>query len=386
MDEYFQHGYTLLIGVTDSAVDGLALRMVGKDVEAVHRVLTHPERCAYPSENVKTLTGEEATRAGILDGLEWLQERIRSDASGNTTAIIYYSGHGWRDASADPPEFFLIPYDVRQGRIRSSALRAQDFGEAVNALQPRRLLVILDCCHAGGMDVKKLSVAPSGFVETAITPDLLMGEGSVLPPGGKGLHELAEGAGRAVLSSSTGEQQSYIRRDGAMSIFTYHLIEALSGHAQPQQGATEVLVSDVMSHVTRHVPRTARAESGASQEPDYRVSGNFPIALLLGGEGLREGQQAPDPMSLFEGVGGDITGGDKIVVRAGNVIHSTIVVGRGISIKSDSSTVGKAGDKTGGARSAGTSEERRGVQPRTGEGSADEERRASGYPQAEGSG
>jgi hypothetical protein len=331
MAEYFQQGCALLIGVTDNAAGGLALPMVGRDVEAVHRVLTHPERCAYLSENVKTLTGTQATRAGILDGFEWLQERLRADASGNTTAIIYYSGHGWRDTSTDPAEFFLIPYDMHENRIRSSALRAQDFGEAVNTLQPRRLLVILDCCHAGGMDVKELSVAIAGFVETAITPDLLMGEDSALTSGDKGLHGLAEGAGRAVLSSSKGEQRSYIRRDGAMSIFTYHLIEALSGHAQPQQGATEVLVSDVMGHVSRHVPRTAFAESGARQEPDYRVSGNFPVALLLGGKGLREGQPPPDPLSLFEEAGartvsvtiqtggGDITAGDKIVGQIGNV-------------------------------------------------------------------
>jgi hypothetical protein len=81
-----------------------------------------------------------------------------------------------------------------------------------------------------------------------------------------------------------------------MSIFTYHLIEALTGHARPAEGAREVLVSDVMSHVHRRVPQSARADWGADQTPDYRVSGNFPVALLLGGQGLDKGRPAPDPL------------------------------------------------------------------------------------------
>jgi hypothetical protein len=122
--------------------------------------------------------------------------------------------------------------------------------------------------------------------------------------GAKGVEELAQGRGRAVLSSSTGEQRSWIRQDRQMSIFTYHLIEALTGHAEPEEGAREVLVSDVMGHVYRHVPKSVAADWGAEQTPDYQLSGNFPVALLLGGEGLSKGLSAPDPleMSVVEAV------------------------------------------------------------------------------------
>jgi hypothetical protein len=58
------------------------------------------------------------------------------------------------------------------------------------------------------------------------------------------------------------------------------------------------LVSDVMSHVHRRVPQSVRADYGehVAQTPDYQVSGNFPVAMLLGGEGLSKGQPAPDPL------------------------------------------------------------------------------------------
>lgn len=280
----FDHGYALLIGVNAHSVPERALPDVEKDVTALGEVLRHPERCAYPAANVRTLTGTAATHEGILDGLRWIRQRLQTDPE--ATAVIYYTGHGERDDSRTPAEFYLIPYDTTPD-VQSSALRATEFAAAINAMQPQRLLVILDCCHAGGMDVKEVEPLPGGYVSAVMPPALLMGNESVrLTPGAKGLEALAQGRGRAVLSASTGEQRSFIRKDRRMSIFTYHLIEALTGHAQPQKGAPEVLVSDVISYVTREVPKSAWGDQGEEQTPDFQMSGNFPIALILGGKGV----------------------------------------------------------------------------------------------------
>ena len=282
--ETFDHGYALLIGVNAHSVPAWALPDVEKDIAALGEVLTHPERCAYPAANVRTLTGTAATCEGIRDGLRWLRDRLQTDTA--ATAVIYYTGHGWRDDSKTPAEYYLIPYNTTTN-VQSSALRATDFAAAINAIQPQRLLVILDCCHAGGMDVKGIGLLPPGYVSAAMPPALLMGDESVrLTPGTKAPEELAQGRGRAVLSASTGEQKSFIRKDGRMSIFTYHLIEALTGHAQPQEGAREVLVSDVISYVTRKVPESALQDWGLEQTPDFQMSGNFPIALIRGGKGV----------------------------------------------------------------------------------------------------
>jgi tetratricopeptide (TPR) repeat protein len=326
MTEQFTHGYALLVGINENAVAQWALPDVTKDIAALAQVLTHPERCAYPEANVKVIRGKEATRRGILDGLDWLQARIRADQSKDATAVVYYRGHGWCDQAAGAGDFFLIPYDMKETRIKSYALPATAFAEAIGDLKPERLLVVLDCCHAAGMGVKDVSAppaVPAGYAGAALGPGALMGGAKAIGgPSAKGLEELTAGHGRAVLSSSTGDQKSYIRRDGKMSIFTYHLIEALTGHAQPQEGATEVLVSDVMSHVYRCVPKSVKADwgAGAAQEPDYQVSGNFPVALLLGGQGLSKGLPAPDPLKSIESTkeakvdtgGGDFVGRDKI--------------------------------------------------------------------------
>ncbi|MEZ4835493.1 MAG: caspase family protein [Caldilineaceae bacterium] len=318
MTDRFEVGYALLIGVSENAVPKLALPDVAKDIAALQEVLVHPERCAYPADNVKVITGSEATRQGIMDGLDWLYKKLQADGSDNTTAVIYYSGHGWQDTASSPAAYYLIPYDMQAGRYKSRALRANDFAEAIAELRPRRLLLILDCCHAAGIEAKDLDADADIYQESAIPPHILMaGEKAVdvSAATAKDIAALAQGAGRAVLSSCQGTEKSYIRRDRKMSVFTYHLIEALTGHAQPQDGATEVLVSDVMSHVTRTVPESARREAAATQTPDFQISGNFPVSLILGGKGLSKGEPAPDPIADAPGAG---TGN---IQQSGQTVH-----------------------------------------------------------------
>jgi hypothetical protein len=334
MSGQFTNGYALLMGVNENAVQGYALPDVLKDVQALYGVLVDPERCGYGKDNVSVLVGDGATRQNMLDGLDWLQDRVAADTSGNATAVIYYSGHGWHDVAAGQGEFYLIPYDVRPDKLRSRALRAQDWAEAVAQVQPRRLLAILDCCHAAGLGTKEAGILPAGYAAAAFDPRMLMEEGTeTAAPGGKGLEQLARGGGRAVLSSSTGEQRSYIRKDGKMSIFTYHLVEALTGHARPEEGATEVLVSDVMGHVYRHVPDSAQADWQRDQTPDYQVSGNFPVSLLLGGKPWAKGDLAPDPLEAAPKAGAGegttiFSGGGAVVFGGVEVKKHSIFVGR----------------------------------------------------------
>ena len=370
----FAHGYALLIGVDQSRVPGWGLPAVARDVAALQRVLTDPGRCAYPPAQVRALGGPAATRDGILDGLDWLQAAVEADPE--ATAVLYYSGHGWRDGSA-PEQVYLVPYDARADRLPFTALRAADLQARVAALAPPRLLVVLDCCHAAGMGVKgepepsppaplphagegsrtpsggpvsapphagEESRAPSGghsfapppgYRPSALPPAGWMGalpDGARVASDAKGLAGLARGRGRAVLSSSSGAQRSYLRRDGRMSVFTCHLIEALTGYARPPEGATTVLVSDLMGHVTRQVPETVRRERGREQAPDFQVSGNFPVALLLGGKGLPAGQRPPDPLADASEPAAPApsvqidTGGGLYV--GGNLTNRGLIVGR----------------------------------------------------------
>ncbi|MEZ4518031.1 MAG: caspase family protein [Chloroflexota bacterium] len=152
MDAPFDHGYALLIAVNESQMPNYALPTVAKDAAALHAVFVHPDRCAYLPENVRIIQGPEASREGIRAGLAWLQDKIQQDSSGNATAVVYYTGHGARDTSDNT--FYLIPYDFGIP-VRDTAIPATQFAAELESVQPRRLLVILDCCHAAGMNIKE---------------------------------------------------------------------------------------------------------------------------------------------------------------------------------------------------------------------------------------
>lgn len=303
----FEHGYALLIGVDENKRPALALPVVKNDIAALRSVITHPQRCGYIPDNVRVITGTDATRSNILEGLDWLQGKLEADSDENETALVFFSGHGHHDVSGS----FLLPYDSTTP-LRIGGLAAADFAEKIAGLRPRRLLVVLDCCHAAAMNVK-------GAPTETLSPVAVTHETA-------GLATLATGEGRAVLSSSTGDQSSYVRNDGTMSVFTYHLVEALTGHAARPE-APEVTVTEVMDYVARSVPRTAAALYQAAQQPSFRFEGTaFPIALVLGGQGIAKGQSAPDPTSTVPQIRSvvkvDAVSGEVINVEISNVESS----------------------------------------------------------------
>lgn len=294
MSTPLENAFAVIIGVDDNQVSRLALPTVAKDVQAVYDVLVHPQRCGYAKDNVRLHTGAEATQDNIFDAFFWLQDQIK--AHPNATAIVYFSGHGLFDPRSE--QYYLIPYDIGEmRRIRQKAIKAEVIGAEIAALEPERLLVVLDCCHADGMGMKNVEPdSLDGPLPAAFPLDLPETKGiPTVEDGGKGISALAQGNGRAILNSSTGAESSYIRRDGAMSVFTYHFIEALTGHAPHDTDATTVLVTDVMSYVTRKVAATAQAE-GRKQTPVMKTTGVFPVAMLLGGTGTKGIDALPDPL------------------------------------------------------------------------------------------
>jgi hypothetical protein len=96
---------------------------------------------------------------------------------------------------------------------------------------------------------------------------------------------IKQGKGRVVFTSSEGKEKSWIK-DESVSIYTYHFLEALQGAAN-RPGDMEVKVSNLMNHLSKAVPESARKLHGAEQTPHFDMdAGDFIIAKLRGGKGL----------------------------------------------------------------------------------------------------
>lgn len=270
----FTHGYALLVGAGESAYPKWSLTVTVRDMQALRSILTDGDLCGYPEDQVRLLHDAGATSGAILDGLAWLAERASADPQ--ATAVVFYSGHGWLDVATG--RYYLIAHDIEPFDIPGSALSAQSFNRAIRQIPARRLLVVVDSCHAEGMATAKDEPAtrlPGGFSEVALPKDVA--------------GDLKQGEGRAVFTSSRGEQRSWIRPDGTLSLYTYHLIEALQG-AGNRPGDRLVHVSHLMGHLGRTVPASARSLRQAEQTPFFdTATEDYPVAVLRGGKGLPAG-------------------------------------------------------------------------------------------------
>jgi hypothetical protein len=92
--------------------------------------------------------------------------------------------------------YYLLPHGYDVERLSETAISGAEFTEKLRAIPARKLLVLLDCCHAGGIGDAK---APG--LELTKSP---------LPPEAASL--LAEGSGRVLIASSQEDELSFAGR------------------------------------------------------------------------------------------------------------------------------------------------------------------------------
>lgn len=257
MSPLFHHGHAVIVGV------GQDLPMTVTDAQGVASVLKDPGRCAYPKEQVKLLTEGDATRVGILESLDHLGKRCASGTE--VTAVVYFSGHGGQ--REDDDTYFLVPAGYDSNSFHSTAITGDEFAAKIEAVQAERLLVILDCCHAGGLTSVK---DPSDQVPPPFKMQPLPSEVIDL---------LKRGRGRAMIASCQPGEESYTGYP--YSIFTAALLEGLAGYgARHKDGVVEL--ADLIGWIGRQVPqRSSRRQNPVLNY--FRVTAEFPLAYYAGG-------------------------------------------------------------------------------------------------------
>ncbi len=259
MTTLFSNGYAIFIGV------GADLPVTTKDAQALRDLFIHPERAAYSPGRVELLIDKDATRKGILTTLDTFAMLLSKDP--NATMIVYFSGHGgYFSQAAGAKEYFLLPNDYDAKRRENTTISGDVFTKKIEALYAKRLIILLDCCHAGGMSGAK-GVGET-FEKAPIPPTLL--------------RVLETGSGQGIIASSLEAEKSYY--DSSHSIFTSCLLDALSGKgAQKNDGFARFL--DVILYLFDEVPK--RALPYGPQHPFINkiqgVSENFPLCFVDGG-------------------------------------------------------------------------------------------------------
>jgi hypothetical protein len=260
------NAHALLVGIADYQHCRTLPAAVIKDVEDIQSVLVSEQLCAYPPGNVRPLLNEQATQAALRTELKDLKQRTDADS----VVFIYFSGHGARVESGPAAGEYIVPVDADLDWSATppqlavgTAISGAELTAALAEIPARKLVVVFDCCYAGGVADTKGGLAPTlkgGLSEAYYT-------------------QLAEGRGRVILSSSRDTEESNIMPGGSNSLFTQHLLAGLRGGIGSDDGFINIF--DLFEYIQPRVTNDC-----AVQHPIFisRLETNFPIALRLGGQ------------------------------------------------------------------------------------------------------
>ncbi|MBX3000711.1 MAG: caspase family protein [Caldilineaceae bacterium] len=297
---HFSQGHALLIGVSAD------LPGTVQDATGVAEILQDPARCAYPPQQVTLLIGEAARRHAILAALDDLAARTNADDS----AIVYFSGHGYRVSSSFGAMHYLLPYGYDVASLPDTAISGLELAQKLAALPVGKLLLLLDCCHAGGLD--NIKAPGAEFTREALPPEALT--------------VLSQGRGHAVIASSRADELSLAGKP--YSAFTLALIEALCGVAASTQDGY-VRVADLAMYASNAVPRRTRDR----QHPilNYKEADNFVVAYYAGGDEKPKGAPFAESEIEIESEPGTFNQRGQTVwgsqVNVAGSVHGPVVTG-----------------------------------------------------------
>lgn len=249
----------LLIGIADYQYIRPLPASVIADVDALRALIASQQLGFYAAEQHLYLTNEAASKAAIQAALAQLAQW----ATPSSTVLIYISSHGQHLANGVNAGSYLLPVETQVDSdgliVPETAMSHQEFSHCLRQIKAKRLVVLLDLCHAGGMGEAKdtgQTAYLNGFAD-------------------RHLSLLAGGSGRVIMAASRANEQSWILHNDHNSLFTKHLLAGLQGNALSVGGVIRVF--DLFNYVQ---PRVTAEK--AEQHPIFKaeLEENFPIAIV----------------------------------------------------------------------------------------------------------
>lgn len=199
---------------------------------------------------VREMLDAQASRSALFD---YLFYQLPAEVKPEDTVVIFFSGHGAPDTVTDAKgnvETFLLPIDADPTKLFSTAIRMSDVGTMLRRLRSERIVFLADTCYSGAATEggRTVPIAGGGVALRAV--------------GVRTLPKRPEGKGCAVITASTGTQVAQERDEYKHGIFSYYVLQGLSGAAD-RDGDKSVTVDELYDYVKEQV---GKATNG-SQTP-----------------------------------------------------------------------------------------------------------------------
>jgi hypothetical protein len=256
------NAYALVVGISEYHNVRSLPKTVLQDAKDIKELLVNPNYCGYLKENVTLLLDQEATKDAVVKAFQNLADESDRDS----TIFIYISSHGETCESGSYAGEYLLPVnaDITYPHLLAgTSISSHEITTALRAITARKVIVIFDCCHSGGIGQPKGPDAP--ILTSGLSNSYYQ--------------MLAQGQGRVVLASSRSDEKSYVFDGEQNSLFTKHFLAGLKGGISSNDGLIRIF--DIFEYLQPLVTGEQR-----NQHPIFKaeIEENFPIALYLGGE------------------------------------------------------------------------------------------------------
>ncbi len=256
----YSKGHALVVGIANYANVNTLPTAVLNDATDLASVLTNPDLCGYDLGRVHVLFDGEATLAKLRAHFT----NLAAAAAPDDTVVIYFSGHGALIGGPDNTSA-LLPVDFVPTSPDATSLSESELSALLKRVQARKLVILLDACHAAGA---------ASIKHHADAPPAMLGYDE------KSLDRLAQGAGRVLIASCRSSETSLILHGSRNSVFTQHLLEGLRGEMNGS-GDGLIHIFDLFNHIAEKVKQTVPGK----QHPIFKASDledNFAVALDRG--------------------------------------------------------------------------------------------------------
>jgi hypothetical protein len=247
--------YILSIGINEYTNPSLNLNYAKKDAASFSTIFRIKGKKLFENVEIISLADKKATRENIATEIR----KIAELANPQDVFFMFYAGHG----SMLDEKFYFIPTEVVRlydaDKLKEFAIADTQMQDMLKDIKALKQMIVLDACHSGA------------------STEVLALRGSSEE---KALAQLSRTTGIHVLAAAGSEQTAAEFESLGHGLFTYLLLEALSGRADGAPHDGKVTVYELRSYIDNLVPEYSLKYKGKPQYPNTFSRGNdFPLVV-----------------------------------------------------------------------------------------------------------
>jgi WD40 repeat protein len=252
--------YIFSIGINNYKNTNYQLDYAVKDAKDFTHSINREAEALFDHVYVKELYNDKATKNSIIEQFKVLQSQIDAE----DVLVFYYAGHGVMSQGINP-DFYLVSYALTnlygsQELLDKEGVSATELLVFSKNIKAQKQLFILDACHSGG--AINTIASRGGSREKAIA-------------------QLARNTGTFFLTASQDVQYANESGDLKHGLFTYALLEILSGKDTASSTDGKITINEIKTYVDERVPELSEKYHGSAQYPtSYSFGQDFPIVIL----------------------------------------------------------------------------------------------------------